>query len=94
MSASPEILFMKLPGLRSFAAAFGTECPLVHCKGDVMAYDADTLVKIQDTQLRLQRITAKERSSCQAIIPKVDMIVGAWYLDEFGNKTREISARE
>jgi hypothetical protein len=26
--------------------------------------------------------------------PKLEMIVGPWYLDEFGNPTREIKARD
>ena len=26
--------------------------------------------------------------------PKLEMIVGPWYLDEFGNSTREIKARD
>jgi hypothetical protein len=26
--------------------------------------------------------------------PKLQMIVGPWYLDEFGNPTREIKARD
>ena len=27
-------------------------------------------------------------------LPKIEMNIGHWYLDEFGNRTREIKARE
>lgn len=27
-------------------------------------------------------------------VPQIEMLVGAWYLDEFGNPTREIRARD
>jgi hypothetical protein len=30
----------------------------------------------------------------QQIVPKIEMRVSAWYVDEFGNKTREVRARD
>ena len=67
----------------------------VHCEGDVMAYDADSPIQVRDeAHFRQQRGTARTRSANLQMIPKIDMVIGSWYLDEFGNKTREITARD
>jgi hypothetical protein len=76
-----------------FAATIGAEHTSLHCKGDVMAYDADSLIQVlNDAHLRQRRHAT--RAAHQQIIPKVEMLVGTWYVDEFGNKTREIKARD
>lgn len=60
-----------------------------------MAYDADPLIELQrEARLRQQHSAATGRSTYEQIIPKIEMRVGPWYVDEFGNKTREIKARE
>ena len=33
-------------------------------------------------------------SSGQAVLPAIKMIIGDWYVDELGVRTREITARE
>jgi hypothetical protein len=59
-----------------------------------MAYDADSLIQLQrEARLRQQHAAAGRRTHEQ-IIPKIEMLVGAWYVDQFGNKTREVRARD
>ncbi len=59
-----------------------------------MAYDADSIIQLQrEARLRQQHVAAM-RSAHEQIIPKIEMLVGAWYLDQFGNRTREIKARD
>jgi hypothetical protein len=60
-----------------------------------MAYDADSLIQLQrEARLRQQRYAATGRTSHEQVIPRIEMFVGAWYVDEFGNQTREIKARD
>jgi hypothetical protein len=33
-------------------------------------------------------------SSSQTVLPAIEMIIGDWYVDELGVRTREITARE
>ena len=40
----------------------------------------------------LTRATYCDQS--QEFIPKIEMVLGSWYLDEFGNPTRELKAHE
>ena len=64
-----------------------------HCKGDVMSYDSDSLLELKfDAHLR--RRSGRPPSADQQIITKIDMVIGSWQLDEFGNQTREIMARD
>ncbi len=44
-------------------------------------------------------MSSDERSAVKALhynyeLPKIEMNIGHWYLDEFGNRTREIKARD
>ena len=56
--------------------------------------DFDTLLKLRrDAGLR-QRHADPMRPGHELIIPRIEMLVGTWYLDEFGNQTREIKARD
>jgi hypothetical protein len=81
--------------LRPFTATIETVYTGVHCKGDVMTYDSDSLLELQfDAHLRQQRRSGRPPSADQQIITKIDMVIGSWHLDEFGNQTREIMARD
>jgi hypothetical protein len=59
-----------------------------------MAYDADAI----ELELELLRSKRQRRSkrmySSQIAIPAIKMIIGEWYVDELGIRTREITARE
>ena len=63
-----------------------------------MAYGADSLIQVQDDvhlrQMRQKRDASAMRAAHQQIVLKVEMLVGAWCVDEFGNQTREIKARD
>jgi hypothetical protein len=58
-----------------------------------MIYDTD------DSAIALARLRSSrrhvERMSChQDATPAIKMIIGEWYVDELGVRTREITARE
>jgi hypothetical protein len=56
-----------------------------------MAYD----VELELERLRLKRQRYSERiCSSEAATPAIKMIIGDWYVDELGVRTREIMARE
>jgi hypothetical protein len=57
-----------------------------------MFYDAISLFKSQQTSEVSQNNTVI--STDKHTSPKLQMIVGPWYLDEFGNPTRKIGARD
>ena len=57
-----------------------------------MFYDAISLFQSQQTSDVSQNNTVI--SIDKHTSPKLEMIVGPWYLDEFGNPTREIKARD
>jgi hypothetical protein len=61
-----------------------------------MAYDADAAIELQLERLRSEkRQRRSERMSIsQAATPAIKMIVGDWYVDELGVRTREITAHE
>ena len=62
-----------------------------------MPYDADSTVQLQrDLRRRLRGYAASPRSTtyCEQISPRAEMVIGSWYLDEFGNPTREIKRRD
>ena len=58
-----------------------------------MTYNAITELRYGE-HFRLQRDAAEKRDAHQQTTPKIEMIVGRWHLDEFGNQTREITARD
>jgi hypothetical protein len=77
------------------AATIGAEHTSLHCKGDVMAYDADSLIQLQrEARLQQQRYAATRRTTDEQVVPRIEMLVGTWYVDEFGNQTLEIKARD
>jgi hypothetical protein len=60
-----------------------------------MSYDDidDSLIEY----LRSKRQRYSERiysSGYEAMTPRIEMIIGEWYVDELGVRTREITARE
>jgi hypothetical protein len=62
-----------------------------------MTYDADSIVQLQrDLRLQLRGSAGSIPSAtyCEQIVPKTEMVIGSWYLDEFGNPTREVRARD
>jgi hypothetical protein len=59
-----------------------------------MAYEADTLSEFERAQFRRLRDLVKGRVTRDSMVPKLEMVVGPWYVDECGNQTREITARE
>jgi hypothetical protein len=60
-----------------------------------MAYDTDSLIQLQhDLRRQLRGDTASTRATHYGLPPKTEMVIGSWYVDEFGNRTREIKTRE
>ncbi len=59
-----------------------------------MTHDPNSLTALQYAEhFRLQRDAAERRHAHQ-VAPNIEMVVGPWHLDEFGNQTREITARD
>jgi hypothetical protein len=59
-----------------------------------MAYHADSLIHLEREARLRQQHAAAMRPTYEQIIPKIEMLVGAWQIDQFGNQTREIKARD
>ena len=62
-----------------------------------MTYDAESTFQLQrDLRLQLRGYAASTPSTtyCEQIVPRTEMVIGSWYLDEFGNPTREVRARD
>jgi hypothetical protein len=59
-----------------------------------MAYDADSLSESQRDALQKLRDAVRTRGTHQSMIPRINMLVGPWQVDEYGNQTREIKARD
>ena len=61
-----------------------------------MTYDIDeSTIELELEHLRSMRVRRSERmSSNQTVLPAIEMIIGDWYVDELGVRTREITARE
>jgi hypothetical protein len=90
VASSPRL---RLDGACSLPA-FGVEHVHLHCKGDAMAYDADSLIQLQREMRLRQKHPAVMRPAYEQIMLRIEMMVGAWYIDQFGNRTREIKARD
>jgi hypothetical protein len=58
-----------------------------------MTYDAGTATEFERLRFK-QRRYAERSNSNQAMIPAIKMLIGEWYVDEFGIMTREITARD
>jgi hypothetical protein len=60
-----------------------------------MTYDDVDNSAIEYLRSRRQRYSERICSSgYEAMMPKIEMIIGEWYVDELGVRTREITARE
>ena len=55
-----------------------------------MTYDADAISELELERLREFR---RQRFPRAETTPTINMIVGDWYVDELGVRTREITAR-
>ena len=59
-----------------------------------MTYDADAVIEFELERLRTRRPRHAERMSIRhEVLPAIKMIVGEWYVDELGVRTRKITAR-
>jgi hypothetical protein len=58
-----------------------------------MIYDTDDSA-IELARLRSSRRHTERMSINQEVLPAIKMIIGEWYVDELGVRTREITARE
>jgi hypothetical protein len=55
-----------------------------------MTYDTDDSgIEFELARLRSER----RRRAGQEVLPAIKMIIGEWYVDELGVRTREITAR-
>jgi hypothetical protein len=59
-----------------------------------MTYDANTATELEFERLRFKQRRYVRSNSNQAAIPAIKMLIGDWYVDEFGILTREIAARD
>jgi hypothetical protein len=59
-----------------------------------MICDDDEAIELELARLRSRRQRHGERMSIrQEVLPAIKMIIGEWYVDELGVRTREITAR-
>ena len=54
--------------------------------------DTDSLIELRRKVRHQQRHADPSRTSHEHMTPKIEMLVGTWYVDEFGNQAREIRA--
>ena len=60
-----------------------------------MDYDTSALRKLkEEMRFRQQRYAAGPRLANEAMTPQIKMIVSNWYIDELGNQSRFIKARD
>ena len=59
-----------------------------------MICEAGVITESELERLRVKRLRYERMNGTQATTPMIKMIVGDWYVDEFGVRTREITARE
>ena len=61
-----------------------------------MTYGIDeSAIELELEHLRSMRVRRSERMSIShPATPAIEMIIGDWYVDELGVRTREITARE
>jgi hypothetical protein len=60
-----------------------------------MEWDPEILARLrssteEETSLRLKERTISRRAASQSHLPEIKMVVGDWYTDEFGNRSRMI----
>jgi hypothetical protein len=60
-----------------------------------MDHDTIALTKLkEEMRLRQQRHKTGPRPANEAMTPQIKMIVSNWYIDELGNQSRIIKARD
>jgi hypothetical protein len=60
-----------------------------------MSYDVNSAVQSQNNLRRQQEYAGQWGASYyEQTISKTDMLIGDWYVDEFGNRSREIKASD
>jgi hypothetical protein len=60
-----------------------------------MDHDTIALAKLKkEVHLRQQRHMSGPRPATEAMTPRIKMIVSNWYIDEHGNQSRIIKARD
>jgi hypothetical protein len=59
-----------------------------------MFYDALSLFEAEYASNIQQSGVAGLNANYEHTAPRIEMLVGPWYLDEFGNPTRQIKARD
>ena len=60
-----------------------------------MDYDMSALTKLkEEMRLRQQYHARGPRPANEAMTPQIQMIVSNWYIDELGNQSRIIKARD
>ena len=59
-----------------------------------MEWDPEILARLrssrEETSLRLKERTMSNRAASQPHLPEIKMVVGDWYTDELGNRSRMI----
>jgi hypothetical protein len=59
-----------------------------------MTYEADAVIELEFERLRFKQRRYAERTNSHLAVPAIKMIIGDWYVDELGIRTREITARD
>jgi hypothetical protein len=62
-------------------------------EGDAMEWDPEILARLRSSReetLRLKERTISNRAASQPHLPEIKMVVGDWYTDELGNRSRMI----
>lgn len=59
-----------------------------------MFYDELALLETGYARAKQRSVAMPSLNLNVQIATKIEMIVGPWYLDEFGNETREIKSRD
>jgi hypothetical protein len=57
-----------------------------------MICDDDLFSESQRAAIQRLREISKTRVTNELIVPKIKMVASPWYVDEYGNQTREIKA--
>jgi hypothetical protein len=59
-----------------------------------MLYDAISLSEAEYASNIQQSGGAGLNANYEHTVPSIEMLIGSWYLDQFGNPTRQIKARD
>ena len=59
-----------------------------------MFYDELALLETEYSRAKQRSVAMPSLNLNVQIATRIEMIVGPWYLDEFGNQTREIKSRD